>query len=326
MRYDDWGQRAPRWAGIRSNMTSIAGVPVHYVAAGAGSPADDAPTHLLVPRMAGSASSWIDLVPRLTALGPVIAVDPPGTVTGHTGAPYRYGPRACVDARFVRAVIGHLALDRVVLHGWSMGGLVAALAADLVPARVTGLVLFAPALPWRRTARFEQLAWQTLGRAALAVGAPVARAGLRLAGPRALTRKRAAVTGVDVFANARGDVLGGDPSLVSPEQVAVYVDDLTTAAQRRGLLVGGVTAFASAMTAMFVDQQPVLDVLDRLPVPVLLLWGTDDPLVDPPSYQRHAERPGWTPHAVEHAGHLLPIERPDECVRAVQDWLTRTPD
>jgi pimeloyl-ACP methyl ester carboxylesterase len=106
----------------------------------------------------------------------------------------------------------------------------------------------------------------------------------------------------------------------------VYVDDLTTAAQRPGLLAGGVAAFASAMTAMFVDQQPVLDVLDRLPVPVLLLWGTDDPLVDPPSYQRHAERPGWTPHAVEHAGHLLPIERPDECVRAVQDWLTRTPD
>lgn len=326
MRYDDWGRRSPRWAGIRGTMTSICGVPVHYLAASAGSPADGAPTHLLVPPMAGSASGLIDLVPPLTGLGPVVAVDPPGTVTGHTGAPYRYGPYAGADARFVRAVIGHLELDRVVLHGWSMGGLVAALAADLVPGPVTGLVLFAPTLPWRRTARFEQLAWQTLGRAALAVGVPVARAGLRLAGPRALARKRAAVTGADVFTDARVDLLGGDPTLVSPEQAAVWVDDLTTAAQRPELLVGGISAFASAMTAMFVDQQPVVDALDRLPVPVLLLWGTDDPLADPSSYQQHAERPGWTSRAVEHAGHLLPIERPDECVRLVQDWLPPKPD
>jgi pimeloyl-ACP methyl ester carboxylesterase len=297
-------------------LTSVAGVPVHYVAARAVSPADDAPTHLLVPPMTGSASAWIDLVPPLTGLGPVVAIDAPGTVTGHTGAPYRRGPRARTDARFVRALIGRLELDQVVLHGWSMGGLVAALAADLVPSRVTGLVLFAPTMPWRRTARYEQLAWQTLGRAALAVGVPVARAGLRLAGPRALDRKR------DVFANDRADAVGGDLSLVSREQVAVYADDLTTAAQRPERLAGAVTAFASATADMFVHQQPVLEVLDRLPMPVLLLWGTDDPLIDPPSYQRHAQRPGWTPHAVEHAGHLLPIERPDECVRAVRDWLT----
>lgn len=326
MRYDDWGGRVPRWAGIRSGMTSVAGVPVHYVAARAVSPADDAPTHLLVPPMAGSASAWIDLVPPLTGLGRVVAIDLPGTVTGHTGAPYRYGPRARADARFVRAVIDRLELDHVVLHGWSMGGLVAALAADLVPSQVTGVVLFAPALPWRRTARFERLAWQTLGRAALAVGVPVARVGLRLAGPRVVARKRAVITDADVFASAWADAVGGDLSLVSPEQLAVYADDLTTAAQRPELLAGAVTAFASAMTAMFVRQQPVLDALDRLPMPVLLLWGTDDPLVDPPSYQRHAQRPGWTPHAVEHAGHLLPIERPDECVRAVRNWLTYTPD
>ena len=326
MRYDDWGKRAARWAGIRSSMTSVAGVPVHYVAARAVSPADDAPTHLLVPPMAGSASAWIDLVPPLSGLGRVVAIDLPGTVTGDTGAPYRYGPRAGADARFVRAVIDHLELDQIVLHGWSMGGLVAAFAADLVPSQVTGLVLFAPTLPWRRTARFEWLAWQTLGRAALAVGVPVARVGLRLVGPRALARQRAAVTDVDRAASVWGDALGGDVSRVSPEQVAVYADNLATAVQRPELLAGAVTAFASATTAMFVRQQPVLDVLDRLPMPVLLLWGTDDPLIDPPSYQRHAQRPRWTPHTVEHAGHLLPIERPDECAHAVRGWLACTPD
>lgn len=128
MRYDDWGERAPRWAGIRSVMTSLAGVPVHYLAAEAVSTADDAaPTHVLVPAMTGDASAWIDLVGPLRELGPVVAVDPPATVTGHTGAPYRRGPRAETDARFVRAFVEHLDLGPVVLHGWSMGRLVATL-------------------------------------------------------------------------------------------------------------------------------------------------------------------------------------------------------
>ena len=77
---------------------------------------------------------------------------------------------------------------------------------------------------------------------------------------------------------------------------------------------------------MSVRQQPGLNVLERLPMPGLCRWGTDDPLIDPPSYQRHAQRPTWTPHTVEHAGHLLPIERPDECAHAVRGWLACTPD
>ena len=155
MRYDDWGVRSQQWAGLRSVSTSVCGVPVHYVRADPASAAPPgAPVHLLVPPMTGSASMWIDLVPHLRQLGAVVSVDLPGTIAGHTGAPYRHGPRPDLDARFVSAFVRQLRLEnQVVLHGWSMGGLVAALAAGLMPNKIRGVVLVAPALPLRLTSR-----------------------------------------------------------------------------------------------------------------------------------------------------------------------------
>ena len=195
MRYDDWGVRSQQWAGLRSVSTSVCGVPVHYVRAEpVSAAAHDAPVHLLVPPMTGSASMWIDLVPHLRRLGPVISVDLPGTITGHTGAPYRRGPRADLDARFVSAFVRQLRLEsQVVLHGWSTGGLVAALAAGMMPETTRGVVLVAPALPWRRASAAEALGWQTLGRLAVAAGPPTIRILLRLAGQRILDAKRAAI-------------------------------------------------------------------------------------------------------------------------------------
>ena len=319
MRYEDWGDRCPRWAGISSVLTQVADVPVHYVTGDAtGHVADHAPTHVIVPPMTASAASLIDLIAAMRELGPVVSPDLPGTVTGHTGAPYRGGSRPRADAGFVRALLEQLGLDRVVLHSWSMGGLVALWAADLAPSRVSGLVLAAPTLPWRRTGRFEALAWQTVGRAALAVGVPAVRLALRVpwVGEQAARRRTLETDGV--FTPERAAAVGGDPQLVSPEQTAVYADELANLDTRR--LPGTLTAFTSAMTAMFIDQRSTMQLLDRVTAPVLLLWGTDDPLIDQPSFRLHAQRPSWTPHPVDGAGHLLPIERPNDYVAAVRAW------
>ena len=323
MRYEDWGDRCPRWAGVRSVLTSVAGVPVHYLTGEPTGPVDgDAPTHVMVAPMTSSASVWIDLIAAMRGLGRVVAPDPPGTLIGHTGAPYRGGSRPRADAGFVRALIEHLGLDRVVLHSWSMGGLVALSAAELAPSRVSGLVLAAPTLPWRRTARFEALGWHTVGRAALAVAVPAARLALRVPGLRDRATQRRAVETGQMFTGERAAAVGGDPELVSPEQVAVYAEALQGLDPRR--LDGTVTAFASATRAMFIDQRSTLQLLDRVMAPVLLLWGTDDPLIDQPSHRLQAQRPGWTPHPIDGAGHLLPIERPDDYVAAVRTWLPST--
>lgn len=324
MRYEDWGDRCPRWAGVRSVLTSLAGVPVHYLAGDPTAPIDDdGPTHVLVPPMTASAAGWVDLVAQLRDVGPVVAPDSPGTLTGHTGAPYRSGSRPRADAGFIRALLTHLNLDRVVLHSWSMGGLVALTAADLAPSRVAGLVLAAPTLPWRRTARFEALAWHTVGRAALAAAVPATHLALRVppVRDRAFAGRRA-VEADEIFTGKRAAAVGGDPQLVSPEQRAVSADELADLDPRR--LPGTVTAFASAISAMFINQRSTLRLLDRVSAPVLLLWGSDDPLIDQPSHWQQARRPGWTPHPIDGAGHLLPIERPGDYVAAVQAWMPST--
>ena len=323
MRYDDWGVRSQQWAGLRSVSTSVCGVPVHYVRAEpSSSAAPDAPVHLLVPPMTGSASMWIDLVPHLAKLGPVVSVDLPGTITGHTGAPYRHGPRADLDAPFVLAFVRQLRLEsQVVMHGWSMGGLVAALAAGMMPDQTRGLVLVAPTLPWRRTSPAEAFGWQTLGRLAIAAGPPTTRIMLRLAGRRILDAKRTAIKEAGAVSGGRSNLIGGDPSRVSRAQVDLWLDDLDAARAHPELLAGTATAFASVIEAMFITQRPVSAALDSVGAPVLLLWGTDDPLVDPSSLLQHARRPGWTPGPIDDVGHLLPVEVPDLYAQAVGQWL-----
>lgn len=303
-------------------MTSVAGEPVHYLVGDPTGPVEDAPTHVLVPPMTASAAGWVDLVAAMRELGPVVSADPPGTLAGHTGAPYRRGSRPRADAAFVRALLERLDLRHVVLHSWSMGGLVALSATEPAPSRVSGLVLAAPTLPWRRTARFEALGWHTVGRAALAVGPPVARLALRVPWVRDQATERRAIETEEMFTGERASTVGGDPTLVSREQVAVLAEELQRLDPRR--LAGTVTAFASATAAMFVDQRSTTQLLDRVRVPVLLLWGTDDPLIDQPSHRLHAQRPGWTPHPVDEAGHLLPVERPGEYVAAVRAWMAST--
>lgn len=323
MRYDNWGVRSQQWAGLRSVSTSVCGVPVHYVRAEPDSAvALDAPVHLLVPPMTGSASNWIDLIPHLRQLGPVISLDLPGTIAGHTGAPYRHGPRADLDARFVLAFVRQLRLEsQVVLHGWSIGGLVAALAAGMMPDKTRGVVLLAPALPWRRTSAAEALGWQTLGRLAVAAGPPTARIVLRLAGRRMLDAKRTAIKDAGAVSGGRAGLVGGDPGRISRAQVDLWLDGLEVAREHPERLAGTATAFASAIEAMFITRRPTNEALDSVRVPVLMLWGTDDPLVDPTSLMQHARRPGWTPRPIDDVGHLLPVEAPDLCAQAVSQWL-----
>ena len=324
MRFDDWGVRSQQWAGLCSVSTSVGGVPVHYVRAEpVSAAAHDAPVHLLVPPMTGSASMWIDLVPHLRQFGPVISIDLPWTMAGHTGAPYRRGPRADLDARFVSAFVQQLRLEsQVVLHGWSMGGLVAALAARTMPEQTRGVVLVAPTLPWYRLSRAEALGWQTLGRLAVAAGPPTIRIVWRLAGQRILNAKRAAIQDAGAVSGGRAGLVGGDPGRVSRAQVDLWLESLEEAREHPQRLAGTATAFAGVIKSMFITQRPTNEALDSLRVPVLLLWGRDDPLVDCTSLMQHARRPDWTPRPIDGVGHLLPVEAPDLCAQAIGHWLT----
>ncbi|TKK84156.1 alpha/beta hydrolase [Herbidospora galbida] len=302
MRHADWGVRSPRWAGIAGRETGVCGTTVHYLSSGQGR---SGPVHLLVHPMAGSATMWLDLIGPLSALGPVIAPDLPGTLFGHTGTPHHRAARAEPCARFLRAFTARLGITGAVVHGWSMGGLVALLFAEAAPDRVGRLVLACPALPGPLPpgeARF----WRFLGRPLLAAGPPVARAVLPLAGRRLLDLK------VSRYADP-GAWSGG---AISPDMTALLADQLREARPQR--LGAAVTAFASVVSALFVDRRAVHRAIARVGAPTLLLWGGRDALIGREvADDLAARRPDWRWRDFPEAGHLLPLETPHGYVEAV---------
>jgi pimeloyl-ACP methyl ester carboxylesterase len=318
MECSDWGERSPRWAGIRSQTVEVCGSSVHFLTADATRP--EAPTHLLVHSTPGSATNWLDTIRPLTAHGRVIAPDLPGTLAGHTASPHRSAARAEINARFVRAFTATLGLRDVLAHGWSMGGLVALLFAGLAPGRVGGLVLVAPALPGPLSAA-QALGWQTLGRLTVSAGPPVLRGLLRLTGRRLLElnkRRHATPEALSAYDLA---YLGGDPSRLSHDITALWAEELDRIRAQPDRLPDAVTAFASAVSAMYVKRRPVWDAIDRVPVPTLLLWGEQDPLIGRPVIDNLiARRPDWDLRTFESVGHLLPPEVASAYADVVGEW------
>ncbi|GAA2986512.1 alpha/beta fold hydrolase [Streptosporangium longisporum] len=312
MRHADWGARSPRWAGIRSEETEVCGTAVHYLSAGSGR---EGPTHLLVHPMAAGASMFLDLIGPLSALGPVVVPDLPGTLFGRTGLPHPRAARAGPNARFLRAFTARLGIEDAVVHGWSMGGLVALLFADAAPDRVARLVLTCPTLPGPLPAD-EVLFWRLLGGPLLAAVPPLARAALRLTGRRLLDLKLSRYA--DPGARPAG--MAGDVSRLSPDMTALLADELRHA--RPGGLDAAVTAFASVLSALFVDRSPVHRAIARVGAPTLLLWGDRDGLITRSAIDDlAARRPDWERRIFPGAGHLLPLETPHGYTETVGRWL-----
>ena len=322
MEYRDWGERSPRWAGIRSQTVEVCGSSVHFLRADAARP--DAPAHLLIHGMAGSATNWLDTIRPLTAHGRVIAPDLPGTLAGHTASPHRSAARAENNARFLRAFTATLGLRDVVAPGWSMGGLVALLFADLAPERAGGLVLVAPALPGPLSAA-QALGWQTLGRLTVSAVPPVLRGLLRLTGRRLLelqTRRYATPEAMSAYVLA---YLGVGPSRLSRDITALWAEELDEMRAQPDRLPDAVTAFTSAVSALYVKRRPVRDAIDRVAVPTLLLWGDQDPLIGRPVIDNLiARRPDWDLRTFESVGHLLPLEVANAYADVVGGWWFRS--
>ncbi|MFF3441988.1 alpha/beta fold hydrolase [Streptosporangium sp. NPDC002721] len=313
MRYANWGERSPRWAGIHSRAIDVAGIGVHYLSAGEGR---GGPTHLLIHPMAGSASMWMDTIAELGAHGPVIAPDLPGSVFGHTGSPHPRAAKAELGARFLRAFTGRLGLRATVTHGWSMGGLVAVHFATSSPDRVDRLVLACPALPGPIPPD-EVAFWRVLGRPLLTVGPALLRGVLRLAGRRAIDLKLR--TYADPGAWSSG-VAGEELERISPEMLTLLMDELRTTDPRR--LGDAAAAFASVVSALYVDRDAVHRMIDRLGMPTLLLAGARDKLITTATVEDLlARRPDWTHRTFPSAGHLLPLSETRDYGTTVADWL-----
>ena len=315
MRYTDWGERAARWSGIRSETVDVHGTKVHYLVADrARTPG--APAHLLVSNPANGASNWLDVLAELRSRAHVIAVDLPGTIAGHTLLPNRRAASIEANAQFVREVTDALQLDRVVVHGWSAGGMIALLFADAAPERVAGLVLVAPALP-PPLGDVEARMWRTLGRAGLAVATPVAHVLLRLSARRVLGWNLRHLDDAAAVPGTKSNT-GGDLGTMSAELARLMGDEMSAVEPRR--MANAVTVYASVMSLMLVRRRPVLDAMRRVAAPTLLVWGDEDRITPRASIDAWmAQRPDWELAVLHGAGHAPPFEVPADYARTVVD-------
>jgi pimeloyl-ACP methyl ester carboxylesterase len=319
MQYTDWGERAARWSGIRSETVDVHGTKVHYLVTDQ-TRTSEVPVHLLVPNPANGASNWLDVLAELRTHAHAIAVDLPGTIAGHTTLPSRRAASIETNALFLRHFTDALELDQVVVHGWSGGGMIALLFADQAPERVAGLVLVVPALP-PPLSDGEARMWQTLGRAGLAVVAPVARALFRVSGRRILAWNLRQLDDPASIAGSRWHT-GGDLTKMSAEIAGLMRDEMSAVEPTR--MESAVTVYASVMSLMLVRRRPVLDAVRRVEAPTLLVWGDEDRLTPRASIDDWtAQRPDWNLVVLHGVGHAPPFEAPADYARTVIDWCCR---
>ncbi|HEU5109375.1 MAG TPA: alpha/beta hydrolase [Micromonosporaceae bacterium] len=316
MQYADWGERATRWSGIRSETVDVRGTKAHYLVTDQ-TRTSEVPVHLLVPNPANSASNWLDVLAELRPHAHAIAVDLPGTIAGHTALPNRRAASIEANVLFLRDFAEALDLDRVVVHGWSAGGVIALLFADQAPERVAGLVLVVPALP-PPLSDGEARMWRTLGRAGLAVVAAVTLVLFRVSGRRILAAQLRVLENPASIAGRKWNT-GGDLTRMSPEIASLMRDEMSAVEPPR--LASAVTVYASLMSLMFVRRRPLLDAMRRVASPSLLVWGDEDRLTPRASIDDWtAQRPDWNLAVLHRVGHAPPFEVPADYARTVVDW------
>jgi pimeloyl-ACP methyl ester carboxylesterase len=318
MQYADWGERAARWSGIHSATKDVHGMKVHYLATDAArKPQGQAHVHLFVQNPVNSASNWLDVLAQLQSHGHAhahahahaIAVDLPGTIAGGTALPEQRAARIEAQVTFLRDFIDAVGLQRVTLHGWSAGGMIALLFADQAPERIDGLVLVAPALP-PPVSDSEARMWRTVGAAALATLAPPARALLRVSARPLLAAK---------LRRTAADPASFVGATVSPELALLMRDEMAAAPPAR--FGNAVTVYASVTSWLFVRRRMVLDAMRRVAAPTLLVWGDEDRICARAAIDDwSAQRPDWTLAVLQGVGHAPPFEAPADYARATLDW------
>jgi pimeloyl-ACP methyl ester carboxylesterase len=291
----DWGQRSPRWAGITSRVVDIGGTRVHYLRAGAEGKGQ---THLLVHPMGTGAWSWMDVIGPLAARGLVIAPDLPGS--GRSRPLRRGAGDPFADAQFLDDFAMALGIERLAVHGHSLGGLVGGLFAGRAPDRVERLILTSAPLPGLPDPPPFPGAWRVGLRVVRPVADVLVGAGLRL---KADAWRRRVVD--------RDPRLGTEVSRMSPEL-------LSLAAEEVGRLVlpwrveGAVDAATSVLRALTVDEAKAREALDSIVAPTLLLWGADDWVIPQRLIDEvETAHPSWSSRTIDGVGHLLPWEAPE---------------
>ncbi|MCH9037618.1 MAG: alpha/beta fold hydrolase [Chloroflexi bacterium] len=263
----------------------VGSVDVRYLVAGAGSPV------LLVHGLGNSAAAWRSNIGPLSEGFHVYAVDLPGH---GLSAPYNGKYSLSYGAHFIGGFLDALNLKSVGIIGSSLGGMLALKTALDLPEKVKRLVLVGSAGLGREMAPF--LRWLTIP----ILGQLMARPSRRTT---RLSLEKA------VF----------DPSFIT--------DDLVEEAYRYRAIPGATSTMLKILrTGTNIRGQKagfvLLDQLDSLGTPTLILWGAQDSIFPVAHARRaHGRIPGSKLHIFQDCGHWPQMEKSEEFNALVTQFL-----
>ena len=264
----------------RGKFIDIDGVRLHYIDKGNGPPL------VLIHGLAGQVLNFThSLLGRLSRDFRVIILDRPGS--GYSLRPDETLVPLTAQARIVSHFCQALGLERPVIVGHSLGGAIAlALALDH-PGQVGALALIAPVThqPESVPAPFD----------GLVIGSPLMRrlVAWAVATPLAIANRERALA-----------------ALFGPQPVP---EDFAT--RGGGLLSLRPRAFIGASTDVTAAEADLVAMPARykdLTMPIGILYGTDDRILDPALHGFVAKVPGTELEMIEGAGHMLLISSADQ--------------
>ncbi|HWM89204.1 MAG TPA: alpha/beta fold hydrolase [Thermoanaerobaculia bacterium] len=246
---------------------------------------------VLLHGFGASTYAWRKVMPALAASFRVIAIDLNGF--GYTQRPQAFESYTREgQADLVLRVMDALGIASAHLAGHSYGGGLTLWIASRHPERVRSMVLVDSSAPTYANDR----------RSRAASLKPLLGLYLRSFVLRPETVRRALLNSFH------------DDSLVTPELVHEYYERIR---------IEGVTDAYHGLTApLRTPAEPIY--LEKIEVPALVVWGTEDKLISLESGRRAAAR---LPHsefaAMEGVGHVPMEERPEELLRIILPFLER---
>ena len=268
---------------------TVAGTPVNYVDVGEGEPV------VFVHGLSGCWQNWLENIPHFARSRRVVAMDLPGF--GHSPMPRekitisRYA--ACVDE-----LLDGLGIECANVIGNSMGGFIGAELAIEFSTKVERLVLVSAAGLTTHDMHNDHLM-------------------------RALRMAEAVLAHGAVWAAKRSDDFARRRNLRRQALAAVVAHPSRLSAPLAAELIrgSGRPGFMDALEAL--GTYPLLDRLERIECPTLVVWGAKDRLVPARDADRFVESSGDTADKVVYAdtGHMAMLERPADFNERVESFL-----
>ncbi|MDX1456154.1 MAG: alpha/beta fold hydrolase [Marinobacter sp.] len=270
-------------AGLQPREVQTNGLHIAYLT---NQQANNGPTLVMLHGFGGNKDNWIRMAGELTDAFNVYAIDLPGH--GDSSKELSLGYRLVDQVRYLEAILDSLGLERIHIMGNSMGGAVTALYAAEYPNRVASLLLFNPAGVFEYESPFTEK---------LAEGSnPL------------IIRKPGDLEQLVDF------VMEQKPFVPWPIYEVLEEQALANRPVYERI-------FQSLRESA--DNEGFQQTLTRISDPALVIWGTEDRVIDYRNAEVFEARiPEANKVLLDNIGHVPMIEVPERSAELVRDFVT----